>query len=126
MLLILLELGIPEIDLDITFVLNSSMRKLNHQFRKKDYPTDVLSFPLHEKKIARRGGVFLGDVIIAVAVANKQAQEQNHPLLHELYFLIIHGILHLLGYDHEKTQREAVIMQNMEKKLMRKILKEGV
>jgi probable rRNA maturation factor len=67
---------------------------LNRQFRGKDYATDVLSFPSEE-----RG--FLGDIVIAAGVAARQAREAGHPLPTELKVLSLHGLLHLLGYDHE-------------------------
>ena len=70
------------------------MRALNRQFRGKDYVTDVLSFPSDE-----RG--FLGDVVIAEGMAKRQAKEHGHSLKIEVQTLALHGLLHLLGYDHE-------------------------
>ena len=70
------------------------MRALNRQFRGKDYVTDVLSFPSDE-----RG--FLGDIVIAEGVAKRQAKEHGHSLKIEIQTLVLHGLLHLLGYDHE-------------------------
>lgn len=121
--LILRATTVKKIDLDLTLVGDRAIRSLNRQFRKKDKTTDVLSFPLHEKKIARRGGVFLGDVVISLPVTRRQAKEHGVSFEKELLFLLIHGVLHLLGYDHEKTEREAREMQSLEKKILDKVLK---
>lgn len=119
---ILTLIGVPKTDLDITFVGDASIRKLNHQFRKKNKVTDVLSFPLYEKKEAQKGGGFLGDIVVSLPCAKRQAKARGVKLEEELIFLIIHGTLHLLGYDHEKSAREAKVMQKMEKKILDKIL----
>lgn len=78
----------------VAVVSDRRMRALNRQFRGKDYATDVLSFPAEA-----RG--FLGDVVIAAGVAKKQAKAQGHGLKTEIRILALHGLLHLLGYDHE-------------------------
>src|SRR5215208_5227965 len=79
----------------VAIVADARVRALNRQFRKKDKPTDVLSFPADE-----RG--YLGDVVIASGVAARQARAAGHPLSTELRVLALHGLLHLLGYDHER------------------------
>lgn len=81
-------------DLCVALVSDRRMRALNRQFRGKDHATDVLSFPSDE-----RG--FLGDIVIAEGVAKRQAKEQGHSLKIEVQTLALHGLLHLLGYDHE-------------------------
>jgi len=81
-------------DLSIAIVSDRRMRALNRQFRGKDAVTDVLSFPSDE-----RG--FLGDVVIAAGVSKRQAREAGHSQTVELKVLALHGLLHLLGYDHE-------------------------
>ncbi len=113
---------VQQIDFDLTLLGDSEIRKLNRQFRKKDQVTDVLSFPLYEKKEARRGGVFLGDIVISLPSTRKQAKEHGIKFEEELLFLIIHGTLHLLGYDHEKSAREARVMQKMERKILNQVL----
>ena len=112
---------IPKIDLDLTLVGDAEIRKLNCRFRKKDKATDVLSFPLYEKKEARKGRSFLGDIVISLATTKKQAKEHHVSFHQELLFLIIHGTLHLLGYDHEKSRREARIMRKMEQHLLKNL-----
>ena len=78
----------------IAIVSDARVRALNRAYRRIDKPTDVLSFPSDE-----RG--YLGDVVIAEGVARRQAREAGHPLATELRVLALHGLLHLLGYDHE-------------------------
>lgn len=81
-------------ELSIALVSDRRMRSLNRQFRGKDYATDVLSFPSEE-----RG--FLGEIVIAVGVTKRQAKEAGHSAATEVKVLALHGLLHLLGYDHE-------------------------
>jgi probable rRNA maturation factor len=101
------RLGDPEVTL--AFVGETAIRTLNRRFMKKDKPTDVLSFPLGEK--APDGKFYLGDIVISVPVAARQAREKGHSLDRELRLLAIHGFLHLIGYDHfagiEEEERKA-------------------
>ena len=89
---------------DIALVSDSRMRKLNREFRGVAKATDVLSFPASDDPHTRTGstGEPLGDIAIALGVAERQAREQGHALRTELRILALHGLLHLLGYDHEK------------------------
>lgn len=102
------RLADPEVTL--VFVGTKAMRTLNRKFMKKDRPTDVLSFPLGRK--GADGRFYLGDIVIAVPVADRQGREKGHGLERELKFLVIHGFLHLIGYDHsagmEKEERTAL------------------
>jgi rRNA maturation RNase YbeY len=91
--------------------------RLNSQFRKKDKPTDVLSFPSGNES-------YLGDLVISIETAKAQAKEYGCSLLDELSRLIIHGLLHLLGYDHEKVAPSiARKMRQKEELLMKEILR---
>jgi len=81
---------------------NRELRALNHQFRRKDKPTDVLSFP-SEVVGARR---FMGDIAISVEIAAKNAKRLKHSTADEVKILILHGLLHLAGYDHETDHGE--------------------
>lgn len=97
--------------LSITLVGDREIRTLNREHRGKDKPTDVLSFPLYEAGEATpdRGERLLGDVVISVDTARRQAADYDAPLQNELYRLLIHGILHVLGHDHEKpAERKAM------------------
>lgn len=92
----------------IAFLTDAAMRRLNREFRGKDHATDVLSFP---------GEPPLGDIAIAVPTARRQARERGHSLRVELRVLALHGLLHLMGYDHETDQGE---MHRAEEKLRRR------
>jgi rRNA maturation RNase YbeY len=102
-------------ELSLVLVGNREMRALNAKYRKIDKPTDVLSFP--SALFLPSGAKLLGDVIISVEQAARQAKERRKTLAQEVEGLLIHGILHLLGYDHERSKREAEIMRSMEKKI---------
>jgi len=94
---------------------NREIQKLNFRYRNKNEPTDVLSFPLEAN--VSKGKKLLGDVVISVDQAEKQAKEEKKTLERELETLLIHGILHLLGYDHEVSPKEARRMHRMEKRI---------
>lgn len=79
---------------------------LNGTYRGKDRPTDVLAFPLREGPHVEMAGSMLGDVVISVDTARRQAREQGRTLSEEISFLLAHGILHLLGYDHRDRAEE--------------------
>lgn len=101
----------------VAIVPDGRVRGLNRQYRRKDAPTDVLSFPSEE-----RG--YLGDIVIATGVARRQAREAGHSVQTELRILALHGLLHLLGYDHE---RDAGRMARLETRLrQRGGLREGL
>ncbi|HEV8268092.1 MAG TPA: rRNA maturation RNase YbeY [Thermoanaerobaculia bacterium] len=89
--------------LSVLFCGDARMRTLNRDFRKKDKPTDVLSFPSGDAFASGNGvdGRSLGDLAIDVPYAARKARELGHPLERELKILLVHGILHLLGHDHE-------------------------
>jgi probable rRNA maturation factor len=104
-------------DLSVAIVSDRRMRALNRQFRGKDAVTDVLSFPSET-----RG--FMGDVVIASGVAQQQAKAAGHTVQTELRVLALHGLLHLLGYDHESDDGK---MARAEMRLRKKAgLKEGL
>ena len=92
------------------------MRSLNRTFRGHDRPTDVLSFPVGDDQTTRGAGS-LGDIVIATGIAGRQAAEQGHALGTELRILALHGLLHLLGYDHETDDGR---MARVEARLRRK------
>ena len=111
-------------ELCLVLVGNAEIRKLNAQFRKKDYPTDVLSFPAGDE--LPEGAQLLGDVIISVEKAKEQAKARRRTLDEELVTLLIHGIVHLLGYDHERSPKDARIMDRLEKKIYRTLCDRGI
>ena len=120
-------LGIGAHELSVVVVGDAEIRSLNRKFRKKDQPTDVLSFSQLETAMGPRlrgglparmkpgdaipgSGRPLGDVVISIETARKQSQELRVPLRARLRTLLIHGILHLLGYDHERSPSDAKMM----------------
>jgi probable rRNA maturation factor len=88
-------------DLAIALVSDRRMRALNARFRRRDYATDVLSFPEPASGGRRHAGPSLGDIVISTQTARRQAREAGHPYPVELKILALHGLLHLLGYDHD-------------------------
>ena len=91
---------------------DESVRDLNDRFRGKDYATNVLSFPAPENPEGH-----LGDIALAFGVCASEAAEQGKPLAHHLQHLVAHGVLHLLGYDHE-TDAEAEHMEGLERVIL--------
>ena len=111
--------------MSILLVDNLQIQELNRRWRNKDRPTDVLAFAQREGEKADPSDPVLGDVVISVEQAKKQAQAQGHSLEKELDLLLIHGILHLLGYEHEHGGRQAKKMREKEKELLAKLEKAG-
>ncbi len=91
---------------NVVFVDNNEIRQLNRQWRNKDAPTDVLSFPMDADEPPAGEAWELGDVIVSVERAGEQAQDYGHSLTRELCFLFVHGALHVLGFDHETKKEE--------------------
>lgn len=116
---LLRRLGQPNAELSVLFAGDHVVRTLNRQYRGKDRTTDVLSFALREGPFANLQPEFLGDIIISVPVAAKQAREAGHSLAREIELLLVHGLLHLLGYDHERGPAEARKMRRKERLLMK-------
>ncbi len=116
---ILEQAGQPTAQLSLSLVGKTRMRRLNRTYRGRDYPTDVLAFPM--KNMGVQTEVFLGDVVICMPVAIGQAARFGNTPDQEILRLLIHGILHLLGYDHEHSQQEAARMQRKERAVSKKI-----
>lgn len=118
--------GLKEINLSLNLVGDTKMRSLNRTYRGKDKSTDVLSFPLQENI---RKGVYdsflekleLGDLFISKPVCEKQAREFNLTFGEEFIHLVVHGFLHLLGYDHEISSKEEKIMESLEEEILLKL-----
>jgi probable rRNA maturation factor len=112
------------LELSLLLTDDTEIRQLNKQYRKLDLSTDVLSFASQEAKNFVCPQYMLGDVIISVTTARRQAQELGVSLEDEILRLLIHGILHLLGYDHEKVSSKKIKeMQDLEDKLFNAIKK---
>jgi probable rRNA maturation factor len=102
--------------LSLSIVGDEQIRELNQKFRGRDRATDVLSFPMHDAAVPGPGERLLGDVVISVETARRQAAEYDAPLQREIYRLLIHGLLHLKGHDHHAVV-ERRLMQREERRL---------
>ena len=102
----------------VAFVSDRLMRELNRRWRGKSGTTDVLSFPAEQSEFERRAGATLGDVVISVEQAARQAEEHGLTFENEVEQLILHGLLHLCGYDHEADAGE---MNRLELRLRRRL-----
>jgi len=126
------ELGLGEADVTVCLVSDAEIARMNEAYRKKKGPTDVLSFPevtgrapVSLRRARRRSsasgarrGEFLGDVAISPATARRNAKQLGRTLGGELQILILHGVLHLLGYDHETDNGE---MDRVERRLRQRL-----
>ncbi|MEI8013679.1 MAG: rRNA maturation RNase YbeY [Nitrospira sp.] len=121
---ILTDVGETSAELGILFVGDQRMRGLNRRYRGKDRTTDVLAFAMREAarpEVSRLMPDMLGDVVISIPTAWRQAKETRRTLDEELACLLIHGILHLCGYDHERGEKEARRMHRRERMILRSI-----
>jgi len=105
---VLIALDVDDInEVSIAVIDDDAMRTLNRQFRRKNKTTDVLTFPADASDADPHAkGRPLGDIVISIDQARRQAADQRHSLATEVRYLILHGILHALGYDHETDQGE--------------------
>lgn len=113
------------VEVSIALVDDIYIQKLNHQYRNINAPTDVLSFAMRETVEGENSlNVYeeelLGDVVISLERAKSQALEYGHSFQREVGFLVVHGILHLLGYDHE-SEEEKVVMRQKEEEILKTI-----
>jgi probable rRNA maturation factor len=108
------ELGVQIIGL-------GRMRALNRRYRKVDRPTDVLSFPLHQRPIRGYTVVSLGDLFICPAVVRAKAKAEGRALRAQMEWTVVHGLLHLAGYDHEKNAAAAGRMAAVEQRILKKL-----
>lgn len=119
--LVLAAVGERQSELSIELVGDHRMRRLNRAYRKKDRTTDVLAFPMREALAPHADRLrteMLGDVVISVPTALRQAGEAGRSPDDELLSLLVHGVLHLCGYDHERSKREAARMHRRERELL--------
>ena len=114
-------------EISVSFVDNQKIHELNREYREKDRPTDVLSFPMWEKEELSDGSaldghaVTLGDIIISAEKAQAQAEEYGHSIEREITFLSVHSTLHLLGYDHETSEEDDHYMNQKQEEILTRI-----
>ena len=118
---ILSDVGEASAELGILFVGDQRMRGLNRRYRGKDSTTDVLAFAI--RGVPHSSSHLLGDVVIAVPTAARQAKQGHRSLDEELTMLLVHGILHLCGYDHERSEKEARRMHRRERMILRSLVR---
>jgi len=106
------HLALQGVELSVALVNDEAIHELNRSYRRKDKPTDVLSFPGDED-----GEGYLGDILISVPTARRQAAGAGHPVDRELRVLLLHGVLHCLGFDHETDDGE---MERLERRLRKR------
>ncbi len=125
LLKLLVALECQTCDLSVLIVDDARMQRLNAHYRGSDRPTDVLAFAMREGPFAHLQPQLLGDVVIAAETALRQARARRHSLAEELTRLLIHGTLHLLGYDHEVSPTDARLMRAKERELWRLVAPGG-
>ncbi|WP_026485610.1 rRNA maturation RNase YbeY [Caldanaerobius polysaccharolyticus] len=115
--------GFEDVEVSISIVDDQEIRRLNRDYRSVDRPTDVLSFPMMDFEgddaIIQEATdvVMLGDIVISAARAKSQATDYGHSFEREMAFLTVHGMLHLMGYDHERPE-DARVMREKEEKIL--------
>ena len=117
------ELASPRLTASILFTSDAEIHQLNRQWRQRDKPTNVLSFPMlaRDELLALQPDgppVLLGDVALAHEICAREADERGVPLSHHASHLIVHGLLHLAGYDHETSDEDAAAMEALETKAL--------
>jgi len=105
----------PQREIRIALVDNRFIQKLNSNYRGYDLPTDVLSFNLREDFPGNNNDYMLGDVVVSMEKAEEQSREFGHSLRREVAFLTAHGILHLMGYDHDTPEGERVMKERQDR-----------
>ncbi len=105
---------LEDVEFNVIFVDSETIHEINKTYRKVDRVTDVISFALEDNKDIELDHRILGDIYICIEKAHEQANTYGHPFLRELAFLMIHGLLHLLGYDHQKEEEEKIMFQKQD------------
>ena len=111
------KLKVGDVTFNIIFVNNDYIHKLNKEYRNIDRVTDVITFALEDDKTFNPEERILGDIYISIDKAKSQSVEYGHSLERELCFLSVHGMLHLLGYDHMEKEEERV-MFNLQEEIL--------
>ena len=118
---ILHHLQIDKHELSILLTGDEDIHHINVDYRGIDKPTDVIAFAMNEGVFSEINDNILGDVVISLDTAKRQASERGVDVMDEVVFLLIHGILHLLGYDHEVNDRERRKMEDKERELLNQL-----
>jgi probable rRNA maturation factor len=120
-------LGYQDSELSISIVGDRSIRRINREYLGKDRPTNVISFSMREGDFGGINPDILGDVVLSADTALREAEEGGMTFFCRLVFLTLHGILHLAGFDHERSgEEEAARMENKEREVIAMLEKEGL
>ncbi len=117
------DLGCDDSELSILVTGDEEIHRLNMRYLKRDRPTNVLAFPMNAADQGINSSM-LGDIVISADTAKREAIEMGITLRDRVCELLVHGLLHLMGYDHEKSEKEEKRMQKEEKRLLSVIMEE--
>lgn len=120
-------MGYCDSELSVAIVGDRSIRRINREYLGRDKATNVISFAMQEGEFGGMNPQILGDVVISAVTCAREADEGGIPFSSRLYFLLLHGILHLAGYDHERSgESEAKRMAKKEREIVARLQKEGL
>jgi len=111
-------LGCQERELSVVFGDDRLLQDLNRDYRDKDRPTNVLAFPQAPIDAVAPSAALLGDVVVSLPTAQREAQDLEQPLEARVVYLLVHGLLHLLGYDHEPSDADRQRMEALEQEIL--------
>jgi rRNA maturation RNase YbeY len=122
---ILAELGLLDAELSLLFVSDLQIQALNQRYLRRDEPTNVLAFPMRKGEFSILHPHLLGDIVISVETAKRQSNRFGLNEMGMIILLMVHGVLHLIGYEHEGTKKGAREMALKQKELFRRVVQEG-
>ena len=120
---ILTELGLLEAELSLLFVNDLQIQALNRQYLHRDKSTNVLAFPMRKGEFSTLHPHLLGDLVISVETAKRQSNRFGLTEIEMVILLMVHGVLHLIGYDHEETKKGAKEMAFKQKEIFQRMMK---
>ncbi len=116
------ELGLPDAEVSLLFVNDAQIQALNRRYLRRDKPTNILAFPMREGEFSTLHPHLLGDLAISVETARRQMRRFGLDQMEMITLLMIHGILHLVGYEHEGTKKGSQEMASKQRELFRRVL----
>jgi probable rRNA maturation factor len=122
----LTELGCLEAELSLLFVDDRQIQTLNRKYLRRDKPTNVLAFPMREGEFSTLHSHLLGDLVISVETAKRQSNRFGLNGTQMVILLMVHGVLHLIGYEHEGTKKGAREMTLKQRELFQQVIKAGI
>jgi probable rRNA maturation factor len=123
---ILTELGLLEAELSLLLVNDLQIQALNRQYLRRDKPTNVLAFPMRKGEFPTLHPHLLGDLVISVETAERQSNRFGLDEMEMVILLMVHGVLHLIGYEHEGTKKGAREMTLKQRELFQQVIKAGI